>query len=194
MSTNPDSILDSIKQTLGLDPEFTAFDLEMVMYINSAFGSLQQLGVGPTSGFTITDNTKVWSQYLLFAFYLDMVKQFISLSVKLVFDPPDTSFAIGAIKSSLAELTWRINVAAESNPSFNPSSWWDLTGFSDFPPEASTGDYGYDANGDHIYVNTERSIDGYWWDLTDLDDFPDEALVGEFGYYPDIGTVWRKTG
>jgi hypothetical protein len=193
MSANPNSILDSVKKTLGFDPEFTAFDLDITLNINSAFGTLQQIGVGPGKGFAITDNTTLWSQYVNSLLYLGMVKQYIFLSVKMAFDPPATSFAIEAIQKQLAALEWRLNVWAESRQA-NPSNWWDLTGLPDFPDEASVGDYGYDTESDDIYVNVAQTADGYWWNLTGLSDFPGEALVGEFGYNTSTGDVWRKTG
>jgi hypothetical protein len=114
MTSNPDSILDSTKKLLGFDSEYTAFDLDITMFINAAFGSLQQLGVGGDTGFQITDNTTLWSQYVTDVSFLGMVKSFIFMSARLAFDPPGTSFGIDAFKSQLAELTWRINVAVET--------------------------------------------------------------------------------
>ena len=111
---NPESILDSIKKALGYDPDYTAFDLDVVMHINSAFGSLQQRGVGSDTGFIISDNTTLWSQYTTSLTYLGMVKAFILMSVRLAFDPPGTSFGIDAIKGQIDELGFRINVAAEA--------------------------------------------------------------------------------
>jgi len=114
MPADPNSILDSVKKALGMDPEFTAFDIDVVMHINSAFGSLQQLGVGSDTGFYIQDNTTLWSQYVSQLLYLGMVKQFIFMTVRLAFDPPATSFAIEAIQKQLEQLSLRINIAAES--------------------------------------------------------------------------------
>lgn len=113
MAANPNSILDSVKKALGFDPEFTAFDLDVVMFINSAFGSLNQLGVGGDMGFVIEDNTTLWSQYISELLYLGMVKQYIFMCAKLAFDPPSTSFAIEAITKQIEQLSWRINVAVE---------------------------------------------------------------------------------
>lgn len=113
MPANPNSILDSVKKVLGFDPEFTEFDLDVVMHINSAFGSLQQLGVGSDTGFIIQDNTTLWSQYIADLLYLNMVKQYIFLAVRLAFDPPATSFGIEAIERQLAQLSLRINISVE---------------------------------------------------------------------------------
>lgn len=121
MPANPASILDTVKKALGMDPEFTAFDLDVTMYINAAFGSLQQLGVGGDTGFVIADNTALWSQYVTSLSYLGMVKSFVFMSVRLAFDPPATSFGIDAFKSQLAELGWRICSAVEQeNPPSSP--------------------------------------------------------------------------
>lgn len=121
---NPQSILDSVKKTLGLAPDYTTFDLDIVLFINSAFGSLQQLGVGPDDGFIIQDNTTLWSQYISAVTYLGMVQSYIFMSVRLAFDPPPTSFAIDAIQKQTVELGWRILVAVEQiTPPSNP--FWD---------------------------------------------------------------------
>jgi hypothetical protein len=123
MSTNPNSILDTVKKVLGFESEYTAFDLDITMFINAAFGSLLQLGVGPGSGFLISDNTTLWSQYTTELSYLGMVQNYIFMSCKLAFDPPATSFGIDAIKNQLLELTWRINIAAETiDPPSDPTA------------------------------------------------------------------------
>jgi hypothetical protein len=114
MATNSESILDSVKKVLGFDAEYTAFDVDILMFINSAFGSLKQLGVGSDTGFVISDNTTLWTQYVTSLSFLGMVKQYIYMSVRLAFDPPGTSFGITAIQEQLKELGFRINVAIET--------------------------------------------------------------------------------
>lgn len=121
MSSNPESILDSVKKSLGFESEYTAFDPDITMFINATFGSLQQLGVGGDTGFIIQDNTTLWSQYVSDLSYLGMVKIFIYMAVRLAFDPPATSFGIDAITQQIAQLGWRINVAVEKvNPPDSP--------------------------------------------------------------------------
>jgi hypothetical protein len=118
---NPASILDSVKKVLGFDPDYTAFDLDITMHINSAFGALWQVGVGGDEGFMISDNTTLWSQYVSSLSYLGMIQQFIYLSVRMAFDTPNTSFVIGAIEKQVEQLLWRINIAAEHiNPPTDP--------------------------------------------------------------------------
>lgn len=192
MSPNPASILDSVKKGIGLDSADTTFDLDVTMFINSAFGPLQQVGVGPESGFLITDNSTLWSAYITRSDVLGMVKIYITMSVRLAFDPPATSFGIEAVQKQLDMLLWRINVMVETALA-SPSHWWDVTGLYDFPSDALIGDFGFDSSDDKIYFNTTSTNDGYWWDLTGLSDFPAEALVGEYGYSSTTGQVWRKT-
>lgn len=192
MSPNPDSILDSVKKALGLDSADTTFDLDVTLFINSAFGSLQQLGAGPSTGFLITDNTTLWSAYTLRTDFLGMVKNFIFMTVKLVFDPPANPKTVEAVEKIIEQLAWRINIAAES-PVLNPSHWWILDGLSDFTADAYVGDFGFDSTTNTAYVNDILTSDGYWWDLTGLSDFPVDAIVGDFGYDSATGNVWRKT-
>ncbi len=107
------SILDTTKKSLGLTADYDEFDPEIIMYINSAFSTLHQLGIGPFEGFMITDNTTTWDTLLLGDERLNSVKQLVSMMVKLVFDPPTTSFGITAIEKMIAELQWRLNVTRE---------------------------------------------------------------------------------
>jgi hypothetical protein len=87
-AANPESILDSVKKVIGFEPEYDAFDLDIVMHINMAFGILKQAGVGSDTGFMITDNTTLWSQYLSNLTLLGMVKSYVSMAVRQAFDPP----------------------------------------------------------------------------------------------------------
>jgi hypothetical protein len=195
VSTNPNSILDSVKKALGFESEYTAFDVDVIMYINATFGPLQQLGVGPDSGFTIADNTTLWIDYISRKDILGMVQVFMYMRVRMMFDPPATSYAINAIESQISQLEWRITVMAETDPVINesPSVWWDLTGLSDFPDGAITGDYGFDTDTWNFWVCNSVVASGYFWDITGLSDFPAEALVGELGIDTASGDVWKKT-
>lgn len=116
-AANPESILDSVKKVIGFEPEYDVFDLDIVMHINMAFGILKQAGVGSDTGFMITDNTTLWAQYLSDLTLLGMVKSYITMAVRQVFDPPSTSFGQDALQQLITQLIWRINIAAEeSNP------------------------------------------------------------------------------
>lgn len=120
--TNPNNILDSTKHVLGLSDDDTTFDLDVIMHINSAFGDLAQLGVGADTGFVISDNTILWSQYVSQLAYLAMVQQFIYMKVRLAFDPPANSWTMASFQGQVEQLAWRINVAAEHiNPPSDPT-------------------------------------------------------------------------
>lgn len=110
----PDSILTSIKKLLGITEEYTHFDPDIIMHINSVFMILSQLGVGPANGFSISDATAVWSDFLPDGANLQAVKSYLYQKVKLLFDPPQSSAVLDAMKQSVSEFEWRLNVEAES--------------------------------------------------------------------------------
>ena len=105
-----ESILVSIKKLLGIAEEYTVFDPDLIMHINSVFMILNQLGVGPSEGFRIEDNSTTWSDYISDTDDLDAVKTYMHLKVKLLFDPPLGSAVMNAMQQSLNELEWRLNV------------------------------------------------------------------------------------
>lgn len=109
-----DSILDTVKKVLGLDLEYPVFDQDIIMHINSVFSTLHQLGVGPDAGFAIIDNEAVWSEFIGETLNINSVKTYVALSVRLIFDPPTTSFAIASYKETIKEYEWRLNVQAEN--------------------------------------------------------------------------------
>jgi len=106
------SILSDVKHTLGLLPEQTAFDIDIMMHINSAIGTLTQIGVGPVAGFAITGTTEQWSDFAD-DIRLNSVRSYIFLKVKLMFDPPDTGFVTAAMERQIQELEYRINVVVD---------------------------------------------------------------------------------
>lgn len=111
---NPHSILDSTKKVLGLDADYTAFDYDVTMHINSAFSNLHQLGIGPIDGFEIEDNTAEWNDFLgEDNLPLNSVRNYIYLVVRLNFDPPASAYGTAAMERQIDELVWRINVRRE---------------------------------------------------------------------------------
>lgn len=107
------SILTSIKKLLGIEEAYTSFDQDIIIYINSAFMGLHQLGIGPTDGFEITDDTAEWDDFVSARLDLGGIKTYIYLKVRLIFDPPQAGFVITAIQDQIKELEWRLNVQAE---------------------------------------------------------------------------------
>lgn len=108
-----ESILKSTKKILGLDADYTIFDLDVITHINAAFSILDQLGVGPEGGFYIEDDTSEWSEYALPPSQMHLVKTYVYLKVRLLFDPPATSFLISAANEQIKEYEWRLNVFRE---------------------------------------------------------------------------------
>lgn len=108
-----DSILTSVKKLLGISEEYTAFDTDIVIHINSVFTILAQLGVGPEKGFSIVDDSAVWSDFIPEGELMEAVKSYIGLKVKLLFDPPSSSSAMQSYTNLISELEWRLNVLCD---------------------------------------------------------------------------------
>lgn len=109
-----ESILTSIKKMLGIAEEYTHFDADLIMHINSVFAILTQIGVGPSEGFSIEDDTDVWTDFIQDNKKLENVKSYTYMKVKLLFDPPLSSSVIESMNRIISELEWRIQVAADS--------------------------------------------------------------------------------
>lgn len=107
------SILDEIKKLLGISKTCTDFDTDIIMHINTVLMILNQLGIGKEN-FQIEDKQATWDEFIDSENY-GAVKTYIHLRVKLLFDPPLNSAIIEAIKQSIAELEWRLNINAENN-------------------------------------------------------------------------------
>lgn len=107
-----DSILDITKQLLGIESTDTAFDLDIITHINSVFFTLSQLSVGPSGGFSIFDSNAKWTDFIG-ADQINAVKSYMVLKVRLLFDPPATSFALDAMKKQAEEFEWRLNIHME---------------------------------------------------------------------------------
>ena len=142
------SILNSVKTAIGLEPDYTEFDDDIIMHINSAFSILSRLGVGPKEGFRIVDSSTDWS-----AFYtdprLDGIKTYVSMRVRSIFDPPTTSFDLTAKKEQIEKAEWLLSVAgdkvlyAQDGSTYSGGAFmWTLEGEDVWPPEAESGDLG----------------------------------------------------
>ena len=114
------SILTSVKKILGIAEDYTAFDVDILMHINTVFATLNQLGIGPDDGFAIEDKTPTWDAFLGTDLRRNNVKTYVYLRVRMLFDPPTTSYLIQAQKEQLEELEWRINAYRESTEWVDP--------------------------------------------------------------------------
>lgn len=113
-----ESILTSIKQLLGIGDD-TSFDSEIILHINSVFSILDRIAPGFPKGFRINDSTAQWSSYLTGDSHLDLVKTYMYMKVRLVFDPPTNSSLLSSLKESISEYEWRINDISESSEEVN---------------------------------------------------------------------------
>ena len=109
-----ESILTSIKLLLGITEDYEHFDNQIVAHINSVLMILTQLGVGPPDGFIVKDKTDTWNEFIPDGKNLELVKSYIHLKVKLLFDPPSSSVVMESTNRMINEFEWRLNAAAES--------------------------------------------------------------------------------
>jgi len=108
-----DSILNSVKKALGPSEGYEYFDPDLIMFINSSFSVLTQLGVGPEEGYSIESADNVWSEFVTDIRVLGIVKEYVIISVKLLFDAPQHSSLIDVLTKRKNELEWRLNVAVD---------------------------------------------------------------------------------
>jgi hypothetical protein len=107
-----DSILDTTKLQVKIDPEDDSYDVELTMHINSIFFILTQLGVGPKSGFSISGKEEQWSEFIG-PDQINAVRTYMGLKVKLIFDPPATGPATEAMERQAEQMEWRLNLQME---------------------------------------------------------------------------------
>lgn len=109
---NSESILDTIKQTIGIEPEDTEFDYDMILLINGALMTLAQNGVGQ-EGFRIKGRDDVWSDFLGDFSDVELAKSYVYLKTKIIFDPPSTSSVLEAYQKEADECLWRCLIQVE---------------------------------------------------------------------------------
>ena len=114
-----ESILNSVKRGLvGISEDYSVFDSQLIMHINTVLQRLYQLGVGPKEKpFTIADSEATWDQFVDDE-TMEMAKSYMVLRVRLLFDPPDSSYAIENIKAQIQEFEWLMNVQVDPEDTF----------------------------------------------------------------------------
>lgn len=114
MSTS-ESILTSVKKGVGgITEADESFDSDIIIHINTVLSELTQLGVGPTNGFHIEDKSATWSDFVGDDDRMNMVKSYVILSVRMLFDPPTNGSLAKTFEEQIAKYGWRLNVQAES--------------------------------------------------------------------------------
>lgn len=103
-----DSVLLSTKQMLGISPEDTSFDVNVIMNINTALTILMDLGLTEVEDQLVTNDKMTWDELLGGRTDIEYVKTYVYQKVKMIFDPPTSTAAIDAMQRSINELEWRI--------------------------------------------------------------------------------------
>lgn len=114
---NEESILVYVKKLLGIQKDYDHFDPDVIYGINAAFAVLTQLGVGPEEGFAISDDTAKWTDFVSDVARLSLIKEYVCLRTRLLFDPPTSSALIDAMNKSVSEYEWRLYVASDGDDS-----------------------------------------------------------------------------
>lgn len=112
-----ESILNSIKKVLGIDPTYDVFDVDILMHINSVFSDLHQVGAAPASSITVLDATSVWSDFIQGKEHVEMVRTYVALRVRLLFDPPTSAYGTESMQKQADKLEWRLSLLEDV---FNP--------------------------------------------------------------------------
>lgn len=114
------SILNSTKKVLGIDPSYTAFDQDILTHINATFSTLHQLGFGPDLGMFVEDEDPVWTDFEADPLIINHIRTYVYLKVRLLFDPPATSFVLAAMEKQATELEFRLSLTREGNDWVDP--------------------------------------------------------------------------
>lgn len=109
------SILETIKKLVGIDKDYGVFDIDLVVAINSSFTILNQLGVGPQKPFSISGSGETWANFFSDTEKIELVKSYIYLRARLLFDPPATGVLHEAIERQISEFEWRLMIQADWN-------------------------------------------------------------------------------
>lgn len=111
-----DSILTTVKKLIGITEDYTHFDQDIIVHINSAFSTLNQLGVGPENGFRIFGSEETWNSFSSDPILIEWVKTYVYLKTRIIFDSSSMpSYVLESIKQTISELEFRMNVYSENN-------------------------------------------------------------------------------
>ena len=113
MSEEMDSILLSVKKMIGIPADYDVFDTDIITHINSVFEGLNQMGLGPEEGFSISDKNDLWSSYLTYGKESQMVRSYMYLKVRTLFDPPSNASLFNIFDQQIKEKEYRLLVFAD---------------------------------------------------------------------------------
>ena len=117
------SILNDVKKLSGLSVEdseletedYKPFDTDLLLFINASFNRLKQLGVGPTTNYSIESSDETWGNFFEDTQVVEMVRAWMVLNVRMQFDPPTSSIAAVAYKNMIDKYEWCMNVDVETD-------------------------------------------------------------------------------
>lgn len=108
------SILSSVKSILGIPEDDNFFDQTLILHINSIFSVLRQIGCGPSEGYSIAGGDNNWNEFLQNEpEKLQLVKTYMGLRVRQLFDPPTNGTVQQALDRQVQELEWRISTLCD---------------------------------------------------------------------------------
>lgn len=105
-----DSVLRTVRKLACGNENYTHFDTDLIVLINSTFATLTQLGVGPDAGFSIDGPEDPWTGYSDDPVVMNLVQGYVPLKVRLIFDPPLTTSVLEALTKQVAEYEWRLGI------------------------------------------------------------------------------------
>lgn len=109
-----DSILTSTKKILGIQESDVSFDPDITTHINSTLVMVNQLGLGPNPMVFVVDKDQTWSALALTPNQLNLCRSYVYLRVRMLFDPPSTSFVIDAVNKQITEHEHRLSMEREN--------------------------------------------------------------------------------
>lgn len=110
------SILGSVRKMIGgIAEEESPFDPDLIIHINSVFTIVNQLGVGPKEPYSIEDETNTWDEFWGDSDVIEMVKSYMYLKTKIIFDPPTSGVLHEALERQITEFEWRLSVQGDTN-------------------------------------------------------------------------------
>ena len=107
------SILCDVREYNNCGRTNNSFDGQLIPLINSFLFRSAQAGIGK-KGFQVINENQTWADFLgdnVDSFI--MLKTYISLRVKLLFDPPENSALLTALREDANELGWSLYNEAE---------------------------------------------------------------------------------
>lgn len=113
MAEIDESILLTVKKLIGVPQDYNVFDVDLITHINTTFDALNQMGLGPDEGFSISDESTTWSEYTTYGKEFNMVRSYMALKVRTLFDPPSNASLFTVFDGQLKEYEWRLLIFAD---------------------------------------------------------------------------------